>query len=213
MFSTLDRIFMKVALEQAKECFKLSEVPVGAAVVLQDGLVIARGNAQIRQHDSLAHAEVRALNAACFDSTFDNKVIYNDKEFCINKESTIEQHRMLEKKRLRRRLDGSTLYVTVEPCLMCLGACLLHRVNRVVFGTKNNKFGALSNGTGCFNNNNGIDLQSSLDASYNEGLVWPLIKKGAASGQHFNHQLILQGGCEEEESAQLMQEFFKQRRK
>jgi tRNA(adenine34) deaminase len=203
---------MKVALEQARKCFNVAEVPIGAAVVLQDGLVITRGNAQTRQHDSLAHAEVRALNAACFETTFDNKFLYNDKEFCISKESTVEEHTMLEKKRLRRRLDGSTLYVTVEPCLMCLGACLLHRVDRVVFGSKNNKFGTLSNGIGCFNNN-GIDLQSSLDVSYNEGLVWPLIRTGAVSGQHFNHQLLLQGGCEEEESAQLMQEFFKQRRK
>lgn len=41
------------------------------------------------------------------------------------------------------RLDGSTVYVTVEPCLMCLGAIMQSRCSRIVFGAMEPKFGAL----------------------------------------------------------------------
>ena len=41
------------------------------------------------------------------------------------------------------RLTGATLYVTVEPCLMCVGAALQARVARVVYGVAEPKFGAL----------------------------------------------------------------------
>jgi tRNA(adenine34) deaminase len=40
------------------------------------------------------------------------------------------------------RLDGATLYVTVEPCMMCLGAVYLARVSRVVFGVRDRRAGA-----------------------------------------------------------------------
>lgn len=40
------------------------------------------------------------------------------------------------------RFDGSTLYTTLEPCVMCLGACVLHRVSRVVFAAPSFKLGA-----------------------------------------------------------------------
>lgn len=41
------------------------------------------------------------------------------------------------------RLNDCTLYVTLEPCLMCLGAILQSRVGRVVYGASDNRFGAL----------------------------------------------------------------------
>jgi tRNA(adenine34) deaminase len=40
------------------------------------------------------------------------------------------------------RLEGSTLYVTVEPCMMCLGAIFLSRISRLVFGTYDKRSGA-----------------------------------------------------------------------
>ena len=40
------------------------------------------------------------------------------------------------------RLDGATLYVTVEPCMMCLGAIFLSRVSRLVFGAYDKRAGA-----------------------------------------------------------------------
>ncbi len=39
------------------------------------------------------------------------------------------------------RLEGSTLYVTVEPCMMCLGAIFLSRISRLVFGTYDKRSG------------------------------------------------------------------------
>ena len=44
------------------------------------------------------------------------------------------------------RLDGCTLYVTLEPCLMCLGAAVVSRVARVVFAARSAKYGAFSAG-------------------------------------------------------------------
>ncbi|KAA3656471.1 MAG: nucleoside deaminase [Calditrichaeota bacterium] len=40
------------------------------------------------------------------------------------------------------RLNGSTIYVTLEPCPMCIGALHLSRLNRIVFGAKDHRFGA-----------------------------------------------------------------------
>ena len=42
------------------------------------------------------------------------------------------------------RLDGCTMYTTVEPCMMCTGAILQSRISRVVYGTSNESFGYLS---------------------------------------------------------------------
>lgn len=44
------------------------------------------------------------------------------------------------------RLDGCTVYVSLEPCVMCYGAMLLHRIRRVVYCTSSPKFGAISLG-------------------------------------------------------------------
>ncbi|MBR4274984.1 MAG: nucleoside deaminase, partial [Bacilli bacterium] len=41
------------------------------------------------------------------------------------------------------RLDGATLYVTLEPCLMCSGAILQSRISKVVFGSRDEKDGAI----------------------------------------------------------------------
>jgi tRNA(adenine34) deaminase len=59
-----DTIFMRLALDQARNAWTLGEVPVGA-VVVKDGVVIATGfNQPIGSHDPTAHAEIVALRAA-----------------------------------------------------------------------------------------------------------------------------------------------------
>jgi tRNA(adenine34) deaminase len=81
------------------------------------------------------------------------------------------------------RLTGSLLYVTVEPCLMCVGAMIHARVAQVIFGTPEPKAGALI---------------SSARAHEAPGL---------------NHRLEVLGGILEDECRQTIQRFFEERRK
>jgi tRNA(adenine34) deaminase len=80
------------------------------------------------------------------------------------------------------RLTGSTLYVTVEPCLMCVGALVHARVFRVVYGAAEPKTGALG---------------STVDALDNPFL---------------NHRFEVTRGVCEDECRVLVQRFFEQRR-
>ncbi|MFC4768506.1 tRNA adenosine(34) deaminase TadA [Effusibacillus consociatus] len=81
------------------------------------------------------------------------------------------------------RLVGCKLYVTSEPCPMCAGAILLSRVDEVVFGAKEPKFGAA-------------------------GSIVNLIET-----DEFNHRPQLTSGIMEEECGMILKEFFQQRRK
>jgi tRNA(adenine34) deaminase len=80
------------------------------------------------------------------------------------------------------RLPGTTLYVTIEPCAMCVGAIIHSRVERVVFGAPEPRAGAV------------ISSQHMLDAD------------------HFNHRVAYTGGVLDEECAAIMREFFRARR-
>ncbi len=107
-----DSKFMLEALKLAKNAFKEGEVPVGAVIVF-DGQIIAKGqNKREKEHNSLYHAEIEAINEAC---------------------------RILG----RWRLEGCTLYVTLEPCPMCTGAIINSRIDRVVFGAYDEKAGSM----------------------------------------------------------------------
>jgi tRNA(adenine34) deaminase len=76
------------------------------------------------------------------------------------------------------RLDGCTVYVTVEPCHMCMGAFYLSRVRRVVYGAKQPRSGACG----------------SVDDFHEAGL--------------FNHRIEVTGGVREAECISLLQAFF-----
>lgn len=80
------------------------------------------------------------------------------------------------------RLTRATLYVTLEPCAMCVGAIVQARLARVVFGAYDRKAGALGSS---------IDLSDSAA---------------------FNHRFELQGGLLADECAAILQEFFAARR-
>lgn len=80
------------------------------------------------------------------------------------------------------RLEGCSLYVTLEPCAMCSGAMLHARLARVVFGATDPKTGAA-------------------------GSVLNLFEHA-----QLNHQTVVQGGVLAEEGAQLLRGFFKERR-
>ena len=80
------------------------------------------------------------------------------------------------------RLTGCTLYVTLEPCAMCAGACVLARVDRVVFGAWDDKAG--------------------MAGSVGDVLRHPRL----------NHRPAVLGGVQAEESSVLLREFFTARR-
>lgn len=80
------------------------------------------------------------------------------------------------------RLPGVTLYVTIEPCTMCVGALVHARVARVVYGAPEPKAGVVSS-----------NLQL-LDAP------------------HFNHRVCYEGGVLQDECSLLISEFFRARR-
>jgi tRNA(adenine34) deaminase len=103
---------MERALDEARACLATGDVPVGAVVLDEHGVVVAPGrNEREATQDPTAHAEVLALRAAAA--------------------ATGDWH-----------LDRHTLVVTLEPCPMCAGAVLAARVPRVVFGAWDPKAGA-----------------------------------------------------------------------
>ncbi len=81
------------------------------------------------------------------------------------------------------RLSGSTLYATLEPCIMCTGAILQARVARLVFGAEDSKGGAVSS------------LYSLLGDS------------------RLNHRVEVTSGVLEDECRELLRRFFQERRK
>ncbi len=108
-----DEKFMAIALEEAEAAIRKGEVPVGAAVVLDDDILARAHNSPIALKDPTAHAEILALREAA--------------------------------KRLGNyRLTGTTLYVTVEPCIMCVGAIVHARVSRLVYGAADPKNGGVA---------------------------------------------------------------------
>jgi tRNA(adenine34) deaminase len=80
------------------------------------------------------------------------------------------------------RLRGATLYVTIEPCQMCVGAMVHARVARVVYGTREPKAGA---------------IESAMRAHEHPAL---------------NHRITATGGVLEEECRAVIQEFFREKR-
>ena len=81
------------------------------------------------------------------------------------------------------RLAGAVLYVTLEPCLMCLGAMVQARIRRCVFGAHDPKVGAA------------------------RLLRIPGLRQG------LNHRLEMEGGILADRCAELLQSFFRERRK
>ena len=91
--------------------------------------------------------------------------------------------RIAAKQQSNYRLVGSTIYVTLEPCAMCLGAMMHARIKRIVFGASDPKTGVCGS---CAN---------------------------LTSEAFFNHKIAVLGGILEKESKEILQSFFKLRRK
>ena len=143
---------MALALEEARAAFQADEVPIGAVLYGPDGHVLAR-----------AHNRTRT---DC-DPTAHAEVL---------------ALRAGAERLGYQRLEGCTLFTTIEPCFMCAGALLPARVERVVFGARDPKFG----GT--------VSLGRTFDTV---GL---------------NHRIRYEEGVSAAEARDLMQTFFRAKR-
>ena len=111
MFDKKDIQHMQQALELAKKAYDLGEVPIGAVVVSPTGEIIGTG----------------------FNKTETQK--------CQDQHAEINAIRTACQKTGDWRLQGCTLYVTLEPCLMCFGCIDLSRIERLVYAADSPLFG------------------------------------------------------------------------
>ncbi|EJN94537.1 tRNA adenosine(34) deaminase TadA [Streptococcus ratti] len=122
-------------------------------VIVKDGRIIGRG-----------HNAREELNQAVMHAEI----------MAINQANAVEDN---------WRLLDSTLFVTIEPCVMCSGAIGLARIPKVIYGAANQKFGAA-------------------------GSLYDILTDG-----RLNHRVEVETGILEEECARIMQDFFRKRRK
>lgn len=104
---------MRVALAEAEAAARKGEVPVGCVIVDDGGRELARGH---NLRETLADPTAHAETVAIKEAAA---------------------------RALSWRLDGATVYVTLEPCAMCAGALVHARVGRVVYGCADPKGGAI----------------------------------------------------------------------
>jgi tRNA(adenine34) deaminase len=147
-----DDALMVAALGAARQALTWGDVPIGAVVAVGGEIVAVAGNERERRGDPTAHAEILALRAA--SAVMDGGW----------------------------RLDGATLAVTLEPCVMCAGASVAARVSRVVFGAPDPKAGACG-------------------SLYN-----------VCVDPRLNHEVTVVGGVRAAEATQLLTTFFEGRR-
>ncbi|MDO4590816.1 MAG: tRNA adenosine(34) deaminase TadA [Slackia sp.] len=146
-----DELFMRMALDQAREAAKAGEVPIGAVVVFQDEVIAQARNHREADGDPSAHAEFSAV---------------------------VQASRELE----RWRLPDCTVYVTLEPCIMCAGLMHQARIGRCVYGAADAKAGALG----------------SLYRIHDDARL--------------NHRFAVRAGVLEQECTAVLRSFFEQRR-
>lgn len=147
-----DDFYMGEALKESAKAMEEGEVPIGAVIVHsppgEGARIIAR-----------AHNQVEMLR----DATAHAEMI-----------AITQAAEHLE----NWRLQDCTLYVTIEPCMMCCGAMVLSRVQRLCYGARDEKAGA-------------VESVARL-------LALP----------ELNHSIEVTGGIRQEECSQILREFF-----
>ncbi len=143
---------MALALKEAKKAGQTDEVPIGAVLVSESG-------------DLLSLTHNRTIASA--DPTAHAEIL---------------ALREGSRKHSNYRLLNTILYVTVEPCIMCMGAILHARISKLIFGAPDPSWGAA-------------------------GSVYNF-----ATDKRFNHQPEVIGGVCRDQCAALMQEFFRSKR-
>ena len=150
--SDKDELWMRVALTAAHRGMENGEVPIGAALV-----------------DEAGQMRVAASNRTITD----NDPTAHAEIIVIRRAAEIIGN---------YRLTGCTVYTTIEPCVMCAGALVTARVKRLVYGARDERFGA---------------VESKFRLCDSEAL---------------NHRIEIVSGVLADESRALMQQFFRSRR-
>ena len=145
--------YMREALSEGKNALLAGEVPVGSVVVSADGQIVGRG--------------------------FNQPIGANDPTAHAEILALRDAARFLG----NYRLNGTTLYVTVEPCPMCAGALIHSRVDRLVYGTPEPKAGAV------------FSVMQMLDHSA------------------LNHRIEIVSGVLENKCREMIQDFFGEKRR
>ena len=148
-----DDYYMMLAIKEAYKAQEMDEVPVGAVIVDENQKVIGQG--------------------------FNRPISTNDP----TSHAEINAIRMASDRTNNYRLTQTSLFVTIEPCIMCMGAIIHARIGRVVFGASDAKWGAV------------ISLYQM------------------ASDPRLNHCPEIVSGVCEEETRTLMRNFFRQKRR
>jgi tRNA(adenine34) deaminase len=143
---------MRVALAEAEAALSTGDVPVGAVVVDATGAVVSNGR-NAREADNDPTAHA---------------------EMIALRAAAVDRNSW--------RLDGCTLVVTLEPCVMCAGAVVMSRVDRLVYGANDPKAGAV-------------------------GSLWDVVRD-----RRLNHRPEVITGVLADESAALLREFFEWQR-
>ena len=149
-------------------------------------------NAADREHMLLALAQARSAEAQG-EVPVGAIIVKDDQVIASGHNRNIMDHdpsahaevvviRLAAEQLNNHRLTGTTLYVTLEPCAMCMGAMLHARVERLVYGACDPNAGAAGSV---------IDLSAEAQ---------------------FNHSIQVDGGLLEDECAQILKVFFKARR-
>ena len=148
-----DNYFMREAIKEAEKALENDEVPVGAVLVDTKSLgLIASGN----------------------NRPISQKDPTGHAEIVVLRQASLSRNNY--------RLPGTVLYVTIEPCTMCVGALMHARIEGVVFGVREPRAGA---------------IVSQLQL---------------AEAEFFNHRLTFVEGILEKECSQIVQDFFKSKR-
>ncbi|MEE0845988.1 MAG: nucleoside deaminase [Eggerthellaceae bacterium] len=159
-----DEEYMRMALDEARRAAEMDEVPIGAVVVYEPIDPATRR--------PLAEPQVIARACNLRETTRDPA---GHAEFLAMKEAA----RQLD----AWRLTGCTVYVTLEPCIMCAGLMHQARISRCVYGARDKKAGAL-------------------------GTLYSI-----HSDERLNHAFEAVPGVLEDECAALLKGFFKSKRK
>lgn len=165
-----DELWMRQALEEARAAFTAGEVPVGAVVVGPRGDLLHR-----------AHNAVERLR----DPTAHAEML------CL---------RAAAEALGAWRLEGATLFVTLEPCPMCAGALLQARISRLVWGAPNRHLGADGSWVHLLGDRGDVEAGAGETST-------------VGAPQHpFHPELQVDRDVLAPECAALMRDFFRQRR-